>query len=77
MASRPLHGAMMTIQEMTLPTAVQVHGIHGLNTGHLNLYFESPDNGGDDLVSLRETENDDCVIVEYQSSEGTHMYIAH
>ncbi len=74
-ASRPLHGVMMSIQEMSLPTAVQVHGIRGLNTSYLSLYFATPENGGDALVDLRETESDDCVIVEYQSSEGTYIYI--
>ncbi len=73
-ASRPLHGAMMSIQEMSLPTAVQVHGIRGLNTSYVRLYFESPENGGDAVVDFQDTESDDCIIVEYQSSEGTYMY---
>ncbi len=72
-ASRPLHGAMMSIQEMPLPTAVQVHGIRGLNTSHLQLYFDNSENGGDSIVDFRETENDNCVIVKYQSLEGTYM----
>ncbi len=72
-ASRPLNGVMMSIKEMSLPTAVQVHGIRGLNTSHLQLYFDRSENGGDSIVDFRETENDDCVIVEYQSSEGTYM----
>ena len=65
---------MMSIQEMLLPTAVQVQGIRGLNTAHLSLYFETPENGGDALLDFRETESDDCVIVEYQSSEGTYLH---
>ncbi len=73
-ASHPLHGVMMSIQEMSLPTAVQVHGTRGLNPSHLQLYFDSIENGVDLIVDFRETESDDCVIVEYQSSEGTYIY---
>ena len=73
-ASHPLHGVMMSIQEMSLPTAVQVHGIRGLNPSHLQLYFESPENGGEALIDFRETENEDCVIVQYQSSDGMYRY---
>ncbi len=62
---------MMSIQEMALPTAVQVHGIRGLNTTHLHMYFEDIEKDENAHVGIKHTENDDCIIVEYQSTEGT------
>ena len=67
----PLRGAMVSVQQVERPNAIQVHHMAGISKDTLELYFENVNrSGGGDVKSILEHPLQDCVVIEFLNGAG-------
>lgn len=62
---------MISIQKVEMSKAVQVHNTAGIKHDILQLYFDNEGrSGGGQFRNILDTENQNCVIVEFENADG-------
>ncbi len=64
---------MICLEQLPLPTSIQVRDVTGFDEDDLELYFESSNSGGRDIKNIYFDHKGQCAVIDFDNVTGIYV----